>query len=260
LKMANTNLVTYSNDFTYTVSEAKYISRGDRVINEDYLALGSDANGFYYALADGMGGEREDMPSKVACRIALNHMYGIENDSMNSVFTDIYRDSNKSILDRKNQEHYGDMSGTTLNLTYIGTDKIYWSHIGNSRTYYFKNYKLENRTLDHSISQFLLSAGIIKDADLRNHSQRNKLLKALGYPGNEMGIESERELPITGCDQLLMCSDGFWELITDEEMQSSLEKSDNPNEWLNNMLKLIDGKRRSKDNLSAIAIWINGAE
>ena len=56
----------------------------------------------------------------------------------------------------------------------------------------------------------------------------------------------------------LLCSDGFWECITERKMVKFLKKSKTVEEWLNMMIKEVDknGKGTNMDNNSAIAIWV----
>ena len=60
------------------------------------------------------------------------------------------------------------------------------------------------------------------------------------------------------CQAILLCSDGFWELILEKEMRSTLKKSSSAQEWLERMSEIVEdqGKDKDMDNYSAIAIWL----
>ena len=53
-----------------------------------------------------------------------------------------------------------------------------------------------------------------------------------------------------------MCTDGFWELILEEDMCRLLKESASPGEWLNKMAEIVrqNGEGKNMDNYSAIAV------
>ncbi|KJU82867.1 hypothetical protein MBAV_004939 [Candidatus Magnetobacterium bavaricum] len=61
-------------------------------------------------------------------------------------------------------------------------------------------------------------------------------------------------------DAFLLCTDGFWELVKETEMEVDYAKSASPAQWLNNMQDRIlyradNESNNENDNYSAIAIW-----
>ena len=147
---------------------------------------------------------------------------------------------------------------TTLNVLLADEEKIFWSHIGDSRTYYFKDKNLVRRTFDHSVPQMLAAAGQISESDIRFHEDRNRLLKVLGVEGQKPAFESETPLKNEGNQQFLLCSDGFWELISEEQILLCLDEAEEPQLWLDNMVELVsrNSRGRSTDNITAVAVWI----
>jgi hypothetical protein len=54
-----------------------------------------------------------------------------------------------------------------------------------------------------------------------------------------------------------MCSDGFWEYVTEAAMEAALQRVGSPEEWLAAMEQLvIDSGRPGQDNYSAVAVWV----
>jgi len=89
---------------------------------------------------------------------------------------------------------------------------------------------------------------------------RNILLRALGAEDKAYGEVTALE-PLTAGDTLLLCSDGFWEYISDEEMEVDLAKSVTALEWLSYMLTRIGGRiPADNDNLTAVVILYGGME
>lgn len=114
---------------------------------------------------------------------------------------------------------------TTATAVLISEDTVYRGYIGDSRIYVFKKNKVKERTLDHSVPQMLVMAREIKEKDIRNHPDRNRLLKVMGIEWEEPAFKIEEPLGTDECQAILMCSDGFWELITEKEMCKILKKA-----------------------------------
>ena len=113
------------------------------------------------------------------------------------------------------------------------------------------------RTLDHSIPQMLVLAKEIKEEDIRYHSERNIILKVMGTKWENPQYEITGIEKIKKIQAFLLCTDGFWELITENHMEKYLEESSSVNEWLDKMSKHVkqSGKGKDVDNNTAIAVW-----
>ena len=115
------------------------------------------------------------------------------------------------------------------------------------------------RTLDHSVPQMLVFAGDIKEKHIRKHPDRNRLLKVLGARDKELKFDTSSKFNINECQGFLLCTDGFWENITERKMCKFLRKSKTVEQWMELMKKEVvkNGKGNNMDNNSAIAIMIN---
>ena len=113
------------------------------------------------------------------------------------------------------------------------------------------------RTLDHSIPQMLVASKEIKESDIRNHPDRSMLVKVMGIEWEKPLFELMKPIPLRKCQAFLLCSDGFWELINEDEMCKCLEKAVNVDHWLQMMNDIVqsNGINVNMDNNSAIAVW-----
>ena len=104
----------------------------------------------------------------------------------------------------------------------------------------------------------LAAAGQLKESEIRFHEDRNRLLRVLGVAGQDPAYDAEEPITLEGDQQFLLCSDGFWELISEEQMLLCLDESDEPQLWLENMVELANrnGRCKSRDNMTAITVWI----
>ena len=101
------------------------------------------------------------------------------------------------------------------------------------------------------------SAGgrLIRESEIRNHPERSTLLRVLGVSWEKEETEYLKPLPQRKCSAFLLCSDGFWELIEENEMERCLAESTTAQEWLDKMAAIVkeNGQGKNMDNNSAIA-------
>jgi serine/threonine protein phosphatase PrpC len=98
----------------------------------------------------------------------------------------------------------------------------WWAHMGDSRIYLLRDGAVRRRTRDHSHVEVLLQEGLISEAQAQNHPMRNYVECCLGGDPilPEMSVaRCQRVLP---GDVLLVCSDGFWANLSEEDMVASL--------------------------------------
>lgn len=138
-----------------------------------------------------------------------------------------------------------------------------WGHLGDTRIYLFRNRKLHKVTRDHSLVQQLVDAGYCHVTASRTHPQRNALYGAIGESGSVGTDIVVEEMAVTAGDVLLICSDGFWEWITEAEMEDLVASTDSPARWLTAMRHVIEKNAAStthpRDNCTAIAIVLDAA-
>lgn len=240
------------------VSYHLFSNRGDRENNEDNVGMYQAEQNFCFALADGLGGHgKGERASEIAVEQAVVAfaMNGVGEEPMAEAFAK----AQQAILTEQKEDVTAMDMKTTLVLLHIEENQIRWGHIGDSRLYYFQNGKLVKRTLDHSVPQMLVAAGQIKEKHIRNHPDRNRLLRVLGVDWDSPKYQIAEPEPRTGQQAFLLCTDGFWELIDEKKMMNCLKKAKTPEEWILLMEGIVrkNGQGTNMDNYSAIAVWVD---
>lgn len=231
---------------------------GNRKYNEDYLRITSISNRYCFVVCDGLGGhEYGDVAAKIAANTFVDELYYAEN--LSDFLKETFVKAQKNIeLKQKLTNAKKDMKTTAVCMV---TDEksIYIGHVGDSRLYCFKKDGTYIRTLDHSIPQILVQSNTITESQIRNHPNRNMLLKVLDDRWDEPLCEISEPLPLEDYEAFLLCSDGFWELVVEDEMIETLNLSNTPQEWLDRMTAIVEsnGKSREMDNYTAITIMNN---
>ena len=237
-----------------------YTNKGDRPQNEDACTCRCENTKGCFVLADGLGGHAMGQEaSKLAVEQAI-HEYG---NGVEELETIVDRCQAK-ILEAQQQANCVDQMKTTLVLLKIDNRHAQWIHVGDSRLYFFRKGKLVVRTSDHSVPQKLFEMGEIREEEIRHHEQRNQLLRVLGTSWDKPRYEVSKKIRIKKrCrDAFLLCSDGFWEYITEEQMEQQLKMAQSVQEWLDCMLDIIQNQEPNgnRDNFTAIAVWCTDKE
>ena len=229
---------------------AFYSDVGGRANNEDSYIAKQLSDGYLFIVADGLGGHDD---GEIASSNVVNTVkkYLIENQSINIV--DAICTANDLLLNM--QAEYSSKMKTTIALAYVTENKTLIAHVGDSRVYAFKNNKLILQTIDHSASQLAVKVGEITPEEIRSHADRNILLRAVGA-AEHIKVELT-ELHNDNFDALLLCSDGFWEYVLENEMEYNLSQSDSANKWLYKMRNIqLERAPENCDNNTAIAVMI----
>ena len=70
-----------------------------------------------------------------------------------------------------------------------------------------------------------------------------------------MTIYAEAPTDVERGDAFLICSDGFWEYVNEDDMEDALALSASPKEWVEKMLvSLHKHAKKNNDNYSVIAV------
>ncbi len=228
-----------------------YTDIGGRENNEDSFCICESENGILAIVADGLGGYRN---GEVASSLAVN---SLKTDFKKNEFEIIssIRDINNKIIE-KQKETSAPMK-TTISAVWIKADKTVFAHVGDSRIYAFERNKLVYQSVDHSSAQLAALIGEISAEDIRKHPDRNILTRALGV--SEDVCVDVSEVENQSYDALLLCTDGFWEYVLEDEMIGYKLVSDTPEVWIRNMRgKLAKRITGNNDNNTAVALVRKG--
>jgi protein phosphatase len=107
--------------------------------------------------------------------------------------------------------------GTTLTLAYSLGATLAIAHVGDSRAYLFRHGVLRRLTHDQTMADLLAEVGAIRHEDVAQHPMRHVLLGAIATQG-ETAKPELIHLRLVDGDQLLLCTDGLTEMVSDAEI------------------------------------------
>lgn len=233
----------------------QYTHPGTRRYNEDasaLLCLGPEQ--YCAVLCDGLGGHGGGKDAADLAVDSLTQWQPGEALPSREALMQWMTQANGAILARRPDAN---QMKTTAVALYIQADTARWGHIGDSRLYHFHNGDLADFTEDHSIAQLAIKLGELPSRrDIPDFAGRSKLFRVLG--DEEIKPELSDAVPLApGEHAFLLCSDGLWERLREDEILLDLHKASTPEEWVF-LLRARAQMRKSTDvdNNTAIAIWI----
>lgn len=237
--------------------------QGGREYNQDYLDMLVTDDGACLVVCDGLGSY---YGSEVASRICATKIIDCYSqikqvDAERAVrpeFCQSYiQSAHNCVVDEKERNPKIRSSCTTVASVVTDFNSTVISHIGDTRVYFFKHNKLHFQTKDHSLSQLSVEMGKIPLRDIRSDKDQNKLTRVLGsdyYIPPDCDIYSS---PLQDGDAFILCTDGFWEYVYEEEMEEDLAQSATPEEAISRMeRRLLARVTKFNDNYSAIVAMI----
>lgn len=229
---------------------------GGRKYNEDCLKISSVSGLNCFVVCDGLGGcECGDVAAGIAANTFVNELCFCGENLQNYLVNSFVK-GQKNIEQHQKEKGAKTEMKTTAVCMVANETTAFVGHVGDSRFYGFKKDGGYIRSLDHSIPQILVQSGTISEAEIRNHPNRNMLLKVMGDRWDEPLCEISPPLALSEYSAFLLCSDGFWELITEDDMIKTLNQSGSAQEWLQKMQAVVEknGENKDMDNYTAIAI------
>lgn len=232
-----------------------YSNKGGKQANEDYLDYYTDQDKSIFVLADGLGAHGNgDLASSQVVRSILTSLK--ERLVFNPEdLRDAFAKANEELIRDQDNKNLPNMKTTAVALA-ISDNKAVWGHLGDSRLYYISNNELSAVTKDHSVSYKKYRMGEISYRDINTDDDRSSLLGAFGNRERCIPELIDMPLVIKQGDAFLLCSDGFWEYVYDEEILIDFLKSDTPKQWAEHMLlRHIQRTKPMNDNYSLIAVF-----
>lgn len=182
--------------------------------NEDNFAAREDLG--LWVVADGMGGAAA---GEVASAIVVDVVSRAVEKGAD--LPDAIAEANRSIFDAAaaGRGRPG-MGSTVVAAQFNGNDyEIAW--VGDARAYVCGE-GLRRISRDHSRVQELLDAGMISEAEARNHPHRSVITRVLGGPDGTAADSEKVSGSLKPGQCLLLCSDGLTSEVRDEEIADVL--------------------------------------
>jgi protein phosphatase len=213
---------------------------GGRKENQDSAGFKDTALGAAIVVCDGMGGVNGGrMASSLAVTTILETIDSAPRGAdRRGILTKAVRKANEKIL-AYGAEHpsYAGM-GTTVTAIIVSDYSVVAAYVGDSRIYQLRGRNKIFRTFDHSMVFEMVKRKALTEEQARLSAQSNVILKALGVSEN---VDPDvYELPYQKGDRFILCTDGFWGAMPEEDFIENVAKKDAADRVLADMMKKVD--------------------
>lgn len=218
-----------------------------------------DSKTVVYVVSDGMGGfEAGEVASRTTVEVVLDQVEaGVQNgqtkpEALRTILADAVQAANHEV--HRHAARIGHAVGATVVALLVVDGKgACVAHVGDARLYQLRRGKLKAVTTDHSLVQAMVDRGTLSPAEARTHPKANVILN---YVGQEEQIDVDvADVRVLRGDRLLLCSDGLWGELTDDELAWHLGSWPAPRKAIQRMVRdaYVAG---GKDNTTAIVVDI----
>jgi len=231
--------------------------QGPRQYNQDRLAYSYSKDALLLVVADGMGGYKNgDLAAELAVKTITKAFQRLAVPTLSSPakFLIDHIQQIHDMIDQFAQEREMlESPRTTIVVAVVQRGMLYCAHVGDSRLYHFRDGHLLYRTEDHSIVQSMYNKGIISKADMSEHPYRHKIYSCLGGD-TPPKIDLSDRCELAEGDTILLCTDGVWGSVSDEQMKRSLN-TPSINDGVTALLNQAESVSHEQgDNMSAIGL------
>jgi serine/threonine protein phosphatase PrpC len=194
---------------------------GGREENQDKVAVITGPEAVMLITVDGMGGHAN---GALAAKVATETIAEGFASSSRPMFDpqgfmhNIIAEAHSNLVNMSPELNIEFRPRATCVVCLIQDEAAYWGHVGDSRIYLIRNNAVFKRTRDHSHVELLLQEGVITEDEIAAHPMRNYVECCLGGDFGLPGMTLTNQERLISGDTLLLCTDGFWSGLDDEQI------------------------------------------
>ena len=195
--------------------------------NQDYMGHAVRGSEQLLVVADGMGGHSGGFEaSRIAVDALLNYFQESgEGTSSAEVLRTGIEQANARVRLAASENPMLRGMGSTITAALISDGHAHLAHVGDSRIYLIRDGQARLLTLDHSRITRMIEVGMITPEQAKNHPMGHILERSIGS-SDSIDVELQSPVRLAQGDVLLLCSDGLWGLIEDEELSTIFQDPD----------------------------------
>lgn len=227
-----------------------------RPVNQDrFLAIPERG---LFAVFDGVGGQRA---GEVASQTAAETIEeAFTHNSADSASVELIRRAidfaNRDVFELAESDPAYKTMATTVALIHVDANRVTVAHVGDSRVYRLEDGRFYRETVDHTDLNDDIRAGRTAGEQAAELASRNIINRALGV---ESGVEVEiKSIHARDGARFLLCSDGIYRHMSDEEIAQVLAEHKNPQRAADELKRIVH-QRGADDNLTAVIVQMGRA-
>lgn len=247
----------------YTVMEDEQIPAAitdpglERELNEDRYAVIESPSGLAWFVCDGVGGVAGgELASQLAIDAIKRELEQHPKRSPDVALKSALEEANRVVVLRRQNLSFGQMGTTVVAAMFSGREVVI-GNVGDSRAYLVREGDIQQLTTDHTFVQELVERGQIQHEDAMAHPQAHVLTRCIGAePGLKVDISKYWIWRGSHQDKLVLCSDGLYSLVSDEEIAKAISNH-SPQKSCVQLVELAKS-RGGYDNITISVVPLGG--
>lgn len=236
---------------------------GTRQNQQDALfcKINDEKKELFAVVCDGMGGLSE---GEKAAATAVRFFCDCLSHRPTAVKPSQYLYETAQLCDRKVHQlmnsNGGEKTGTTMIGIFIAENKLFWVCVGDSRIYLMRNGKIKCITREHNLSLILsqkIQSGEMSPEDAAQiKGRRDALVSYIGMGSAPLIDVNETPILLHRGDIILLCSDGLFKSLIDDEIRDVIAEYSQNIEFSANALSAaaLKSAKKHQDNTTVILI------
>lgn len=224
----------------------------------------------FAVVSDGIGGHQA---GEVAAEIVVNEFsqWVARSDGLHPLETlaSAFTSANKKLLTEANADPRKQGLGATLACAWVIGKRLYTATAGDSRIYLVRANAIQQLSVDHTWVQEAIDKGIIDASQAIKHPNAHVIRR---YLGSDKGFEPDfrlrmsagesderslanQGLPLLPGDVVMLCSDGLTDLVSNQEIVTTMQNSKGMRETANALINLANA-RGGHDNITVVMLMM----
>lgn len=235
---------------------------GGRKVNQDRMGYSFTRDALLLVLADGMGGH---LRGEAAATVALQTIATLFQQQAapyvkkpQRFLEEALHAAHRDIHLYRAEQQMPETPRTTIVACLIQHNTATWAHCGDSRLYWMRDGQILSRTRDHSHVESLIAKGMALPSERATHPDRNKLYNCLGAD-TPPRVEIAGGASMLPGDVVLLCSDGLWSMLPDDELAQRLHAQTVVRAVPDILQAALKAAGDMSDNVTALAIMWQGS-
>ncbi|MCS6801657.1 MAG: protein phosphatase 2C domain-containing protein [Chloroflexota bacterium] len=223
--------------------------------NEDYVGhrVERRENGTFLAVfvvCDGMGGHPAgEVAAAIGATTILEAAFRLDAAPPRDRLRHAVLAANAAILQEGGRDPAKRGMGATCVAALLAGERLVIAHAGDCRGYLVSPTAIRRLTADHSWVGEQVRAGLLTEWQAQASPYRSVVTRALGLdPLLEPEVREER---LGREEVLLLCSDGLWDVVNDDEMQAVIAAAPSLSAAADRLIDLAN-ERGGPDNISVL--------
>lgn len=228
--------------------------------NQDYFGFSEPepeeelhGKGRLLVVCDGMGGHNGgSVASRTTVEMILDSFIKTGTHNLKRLLSTAIDRANSAVREKGARDVTLRNMGTTCVALALRGARAQVAHIGDSRCYLVRDSKIERITRDHTYLNDLIEIGLLTPEKAKNHPERNIITRCVGM-GDVLQVDFNLREARSG-DMFLLCSDGLYNHVEDEEMLDAAIKSE-PQVACQGLVDLAN-QRGGEDNITVAILKV----